>query len=85
MKNPNALAAAASSLLAIGVQWLLERYAHVRLDGYWKAASTGGASVVVLYVGKHGLKAALGRVWNGPKIVWSGAEPKPPVEVPPPA
>lgn len=78
MTNPNAFAAAASAGAAIGVQWLVQRYAHVALSDYWKAAVSSGATVTVLYVGKHGVKAALARVWSGPRKVWTGAQTPPP-------
>lgn len=75
MSNPNAFCAAFSSALAIGVQWLVQRYAHVELSDYWKAVVTSGATVVSLYVGKHGVKAALLRIWSGPRKLWVGFQP----------
>lgn len=73
MQHPNTFAALFASAITLGIQWLVQRYAHVALSGYWKAAVTSGVTVSVLYVGKAGMKAALMRVWSGPKKAWSGA------------
>lgn len=78
MNNPNTVAAAVASGAAIGAQWLVQRYAHVQLSDYWKAAVTSGATISVLYVGKHGVKSALARLWNGPKKIWTGTPPSAP-------
>lgn len=75
MTNPNAFAAALSAAVTIGTQWLVQRYAHVALSDYWKTAVTSGVTVVVLYIGSHGVKAAAGRILNGPKTMWTGASP----------
>ena len=75
MKNPNAFAAGFAGAVTIGVQWLVQRYAHIALSDYWKTVVTAGAMTAVLYVGKNGVKAALARIWNGPKALWSGAAP----------
>jgi hypothetical protein len=79
VKHPNTLAAVIAAAAAIGAQWLVQRYAHVALSDYWKTTVTSGVTVVVLYVGKAGVKAALVRVWDGPKRAWSGthASPRP--------
>lgn len=72
MQNPNAIAALVAGAITLGIQWLVQRYAHVAFTGYWKDAVTGATVVTVLYVGKSGLKAALQRLWNGPKKIWAG-------------
>lgn len=72
MNHPNAFAAFAAGAVTIGAQWLVQRYAHAALSDYWKTALTSGVTVSVLYVGKHGLRAAFARILNGPKTVWSG-------------
>lgn len=82
MNNPNTAAAVVSSGAAIGAQWLVQRYAHVELSDYWKAVTASGATITVLYIGKHGVKQALARLWNGPKKIWAGSTPPVP---PPPA
>jgi hypothetical protein len=76
MNHPNACAAFVASAATIGAQWLVQRYAHMALSDYWKMAITSGATVAVLYVGRAGVKGALGRLWNGPKTIWSGATAK---------
>lgn len=81
MNNPNTFAAATSAAVALGIQWLVQRYAHLSLSDYWKSVVTSGATIVVLYIGKHGVKTALLRLWSGPKKVWTGQQP----EAPPPA
>jgi len=70
--NPNAVASLVAGAACLGVQWLVQRYAHVALTGYWKTAVTGATITGTLYVGRDGLKGALGRLWNGPKKVWAG-------------
>lgn len=77
MSHPNAFAAAAAGGFTIGVQWLVQRYAHAALSDYWKTVVDSGVTVSVLYVGKHGLKSALARLWNGPKAIWQGSAAKP--------
>lgn len=72
MQHPNTFAALFASAITLGAQWLVQRYAHVALPGYWQDAVTSGVTVAVLYVGKAGVKAAIARVWNGPKKIWSG-------------
>ena len=72
MKHPNTFAALVAGGITIGAQWLVQRYAHVQLTGYWKDAFTVGTTGAVLYVGKNGVKAALQRIWNGPRKAWSG-------------
>lgn len=74
MSNPNATASTLAAGVAVAAQWLVQRYAHVSLDGYWQAVVTAAASTVVLYVGKHGVKTALARVWNGPRKAWTGQQ-----------
>jgi len=73
MNNPNAFAAALAGALSIGVQWLVQRYAHVGLAAYWKDTITAAFAAGVLYVGNDGIKAALVRLWNGPKKIWAGS------------
>lgn len=75
MSNPNATAATLAAAATTAAQWLVQRYAHVALNDYWKTVATSGVTVTVLYIGKHGLKAALARVWNGPRKVWTGQQP----------
>jgi len=75
MKNPNAFVAMLVAALVVGVQWLVQRYTHVALNDYWKTAATSAATVSVLYVGRNGVKAALQRLWQGPKTLWAGSAP----------
>ncbi len=76
MKNPNAFTAALAAGATIGVQWLVQRYAHQQLSDYWKTTVTSTITVGALYVGKAGIKDALLRIWSGPKKLWSGATSK---------
>lgn len=73
MNHPNAFAAALAGAVTIGAQWLVQRYAHAALSDYWKTALDSAVTVAVLYVGKHGLRAAISRILNGPKTIWTGA------------
>ena len=77
MQNPNATVAAVSAAITVAAQWLVQKYAHVALTGYWATAVTSGVTVAVLYVGKHGIKAALARLWAGPRKAWAGVSQEP--------
>jgi len=72
MKHPNTIAACVAYGISMGVQYLVARYAHLQLSDWWKQVVNGAAASAVLYVGKAGVKAALLRIWNGPKKVWTG-------------
>jgi hypothetical protein len=72
MNHPNTFAAIVAGAVTIGVQWLVQRYAHVALSDYWKTAVTASAMAGVLYVGRNGVKAALLRLLSGPKKAWAG-------------
>lgn len=75
MQHPNTFAALFASAITLGAQWLVQRYAHVALSDYWKAAVTSGVTIAVLYVGKNGVKAALFRLVDGPRKAWAGSTP----------
>lgn len=72
MKHPNTFAAVVAYGATFATQWLVARYAHVQLSEWWKQTVDGSVTAGVLYVGRAGLKAALQRIWNGPKKVWAG-------------
>ncbi len=84
MNHPNAFAAAVAGGSTIAAQWLIQRYAHASLSEYWKDAITAGVTVGVLWVGRNGLRAAFGRILNGPKKIWSGSPAPAPAPAPPP-
>lgn len=75
MKHPNTVAALVALGISAGIQALLQRYGHVALTDYWSKTIDAAVTAVVLYVGKAGVKAALRRVWNGPKAAWTGQTP----------
>lgn len=76
MKHPNTFAALVAYGATFATQWLVARYAHVQLSDGWKQTVDGGVTASVLWIGKEGVKAALQRVWNGPKKIWAGATKK---------
>lgn len=73
-KNPNALAALASSQAALAVEQLLAKYLDAHVGALWEQEIMAGLTVAVLYVGRHGLKAAFGKVASTLKRVWAGPE-----------
>lgn len=78
MENPNAVAALASSQAAVAVEQLVSSYLNAGVGPFWSQEIMAAVVVAVLYVGRHGLKAALGKVGTTGKSVWTGPkEPKP--------
>jgi hypothetical protein len=73
VKHPNTFAAVVAGAFTGGTQWLLQRYGQVGLSPYWQQVLNGVVVAAVLYVGRDGIKAALVRLWNGPKTAWKGA------------
>ena len=43
MQNPNATVAAVSAAITVAAQWLVQKYAHVALTGYWATAVTSSS------------------------------------------
>lgn len=73
MKNPNTAAAVVAYAVSIGVQWLVQRYAHAALSAYWQQTVDAAVTAAVLYVGRNGVKNALTRLWTGPAKMWAGS------------
>lgn len=73
MKNPNAVAALATTQAALAVEQLLAKYLDTAVGSFWEQEIMAAATVVVLYIGRHGLKAALGKALSSLKAVWSPA------------
>ena len=76
MKNPNAVAAVTASQAAIAVEQLLSTYLNASVGSFWSQEIMAAVVVAVLYIGRNGLKAALGKVVSVAKAVW--APPAPP-------
>lgn len=72
MKNPNAIAVWVASHAVIAVEQLVQTYLHRQLPPYWATEATADVATVVLYVGRNGMKAAAGRVWQTVKHVVFG-------------
>lgn len=70
--NPNAIAALATSQAALAVEAIVGRYLGAHLGPFWSQEAIAGATVVVLYVGRNGLRRALGKVAASLKSVWTG-------------
>lgn len=71
MQNPNAVAALVSSQAAVALEQLGENYLDVHVGSFWSKEIMAGAIVSVLYVGRHGLKAALGKIASTAKGIWA--------------
>lgn len=77
MQNPNALAALASSQAAVALEQLAENDLDVHVGTFWSKEIIAGGVVAVLYIGRHGLKAALGKVAATAKSIWAPPAAKP--------
>lgn len=71
-RNPNAIAALASSQAALAVMAIVSKYLGAHLGPFWSQEVIAGATVVVLYVGRSGIKGALGMVMRTLKSIWTG-------------
>jgi len=71
MQNPNAVAALVSSQAAVALEQLAENYLDVHVGNFWSKEIIATGIVGVLYVGRHGLKAALGKVVSTAKSIWA--------------
>jgi hypothetical protein len=72
LNNPNALAALVVSQVAVAAEAFASSYLDVSVGPVWSKEIVSAGVVVVLYVGRHGLKSALGQVVGTAKRVWSG-------------
>lgn len=91
--NPNTVAALLAGGGAWLSQWLFARYAHLGLSREHADMISGALVLVVLWVGRTGVKGALRRIWGGAssavakatgatKAVWAGSQPATPAEPP---
>lgn len=71
MQNPNAVAALVSSQAAVALEQLGENYLDLRVGPFWSKEIMAGTIVCVLYVGRHGLKAGLGKIAATAKSIWA--------------
>ena len=69
-KNPNAVAALLSSQGAVALEQLVSRYLNAYAGPFWSQEIMAAVIVVVLYVGRNGLKAALAKVVATAKSLW---------------
>lgn len=76
MQNPNAVAALTSSQVAIAVEQLVSNYLNAGVGPFWSQEIMAAGIAAVLYIGRNGLKAALGKTVKIAKGVW--APPAPP-------
>lgn len=72
MQNPNAVAAVTASQAAIAVEQLLSQYLNASVGPFWAQEIMAAVVVAVLYIGRNGLKSALGKVAGAGKSVWVG-------------
>lgn len=71
-KNPNAVAALASSQAALAIEALVAKYLGAHLGTFWSQEVIAASTVAVLYIGRNGLKRALGKIGATLKSVWTG-------------
>lgn len=74
-KNPNAIAALASSQIAIAGEQLLSRYLNAKLGAFWEQEIMAGVTIAVLYVGRDGVKGAFLKAVDLVKSMWAPAAP----------
>lgn len=72
MSNPNAVAALASSQAAVAVEQLVNTYLNSSVGPFWSQEIMAAVVVVVLYIGRNGLKAALAKVKSSGVSIWTG-------------
>jgi hypothetical protein len=72
MQNPNAVAVLASTQAAVAGEEILSKYLDANVGSFWSKEIMAGAAIAVLYIGRHGIKAALGKVASTGKAVWTG-------------
>ena len=69
--HPNTTAAAVAGGLTTLLVWALAKWGvHLSVDE--TSFLVTGATAIVLYIGKAGLKAGLLRIWGGVSTVWAG-------------
>lgn len=71
MQNPNAMAAVVSSQAAIAVEQLVSHYLNSSVGPFWSQEIMAVAIGAVLYIGRNGLKAALGKVVSSARSLWA--------------
>lgn len=71
MQNPNAVAVLASTQAAVAGEALLSRYLDANIGSFWSKEVMAGIAISVLYIGRDGLKAALGKLVSTVKAVWA--------------
>lgn len=64
MNHPNATLAGGTTSVGVIVVWLLGRY-HVNLSAESGAAIAGGASTILLWIGRNGLLGAWNKLLRG--------------------
>lgn len=69
------MAALASSQAVIALEQLAAKYLDATVGPFWAQEITAAAVVAVLYIGRHGLKAALAKTVQTVKAVWAPAPP----------
>lgn len=71
MKNPNAVAALSSSQAVIAIEQLVSRYLNASVGAFWEQEIMAAATIIVLYIGRHGIRAAVLKVVSTVKSVWA--------------
>lgn len=82
MKNPNAVAALASSQIALAGEQLLARYLNAKIGAFWEQEIMAAVTIGVLYVGRDGIKGALLKAVAVVKNIWAPTEWAPTEDVP---
>lgn len=75
MKNPNATAAVVSSQAVIAVEQLVSTYLNASVGPFWSQEIMAAGVVIVLYIGRNGLRAAGNKVVSTLRAVWTGPSP----------
>ena len=75
MQNPNATAAVVSSQAVIAAEQLVSTYLNASVGPFWSQEIMAAGVALVLYIGRHGIKAALSKVAGTAKSAWTGPTP----------
>ena len=75
MQNPNAVAALAASQAAVALEQIASKYLSASVGAFWEQEIMAAVTVAVLYIGRNGLKTALGKLVGSAKAVWAPAKP----------
>lgn len=73
MRNPNAHAAAITSVIVWTLSSIVAHFHLVAITPHRILVAAGACTYVVLWVGRDGIRGALSRLWNGAGAIVNGS------------